>query len=121
MHPTGPAVQRHALGPGLPINRGLPTPAVSGNIAFCRAHAPDNEPNSSSRKPIKLPDLGWMVHADTVLADEAIVMAAYEALAKRRRLSRTRGRRGFSAEVVVRFLVPHLSQVHPRRHGQDGR
>src|SRR5262249_37064051 len=58
MHPTGPAVQRHALGPGLPINRGLPTPAVSGNIAFCRAHAPDNEPNSSSRKPIKLPDLG---------------------------------------------------------------
>src|SRR5262249_16845389 len=57
MHPTGPAVQRHALGPGLPINRGLPTPAVSGNIAFCRAHAPDNEPNSSSRKPIKLPHL----------------------------------------------------------------
>jgi len=47
----------------------------------------------------------WMVHADTVLADEAIVMAAYEALAKRRRLSRTRGRRGFSAEVVVRLLV----------------
>src|SRR5215467_178899 len=58
MHPTGPAVQRHALGPGLPINRGLPTPTVSGNIALCRAHAPDNEPNSSSRKPIKLPDLG---------------------------------------------------------------
>jgi transposase, IS5 family len=47
----------------------------------------------------------WMVHADTVLADEAIVMAAYEALAKRHRLSRTRGRRGFSAEVVVRLLV----------------
>src|SRR5262249_19341564 len=47
----------------------------------------------------------WMVHADAVLADEAIVMAAYEALAKRHRLSRTRGRRGFSAEVVVRLLV----------------
>ncbi len=45
----------------------------------------------------------WMVHADAVLADEAIVMAAYEALAKRHRLSRTRGRRGFSAEVVVRL------------------
>jgi hypothetical protein len=30
----------------------------------------------------------WMVHADEVLADEAIVMAAYEALAKRHRLSR---------------------------------
>jgi len=47
----------------------------------------------------------WMVHADEVLADEAIVMAAYEALAKRHRLSRTRGRRGYSAEVVVRLLV----------------
>ena len=47
----------------------------------------------------------WMVHADEVMADEEIVMAAYEALAKRRRLSRTRGRRGFSAEVVVRLLV----------------
>jgi IS5 family transposase len=47
----------------------------------------------------------WMVHADAVLADDAIVMAAYEALAKRHRLSRTRGRRGFCAEVVVRLLV----------------
>jgi len=47
----------------------------------------------------------WMFHADAVLADEVIVMAAYEALAKRHRLSRTRGRRGFSAEVVVRLLV----------------
>src|SRR5215472_1676477 len=47
----------------------------------------------------------WMVHADAVLADEGIVLAAYEALAKRHRLSRTRGRRGFSAEVVVRLLV----------------
>jgi transposase, IS5 family len=47
----------------------------------------------------------WMVHADAVLADEGIVMAAYEALAKRHHLSRTRGRRGFSAEVVVRLLV----------------
>jgi transposase, IS5 family len=47
----------------------------------------------------------WMVHADAVLADDAIVMAAYEALAKRHRLSRTRDRRGFCAEVVVRLLV----------------
>jgi transposase, IS5 family len=50
-------------------------------------------------------DEQWMVHADEVLADEKIVMAAYEALAKRRRLSRTRGRRGYSAEVVVRLLI----------------
>jgi IS5 family transposase len=47
----------------------------------------------------------WMIHADAVLADEAIVTAAYEALSQRHRLSRTRGRRGFSAEVVVRLLV----------------
>ena len=47
----------------------------------------------------------WMVHADQVMADDEIVMAAYEALAKRHRLSRTRGRRGFAAEVVVRLLV----------------
>jgi transposase, IS5 family len=46
-----------------------------------------------------------MVHADEVLADEAIVMAAYKALCKRRCLSRTRGWRGFSAEAVVRLLV----------------
>jgi transposase, IS5 family len=50
-------------------------------------------------------DEQWMVHADQVLADEKIVMAAYEALAKRHRLSRTRGRRGYSAEVVVRLLI----------------
>ena len=48
----------------------------------------------------------WMVHVDQVLADEKIVAAAYEALAKRRLLSRTRGRRGFAAEVVVRLLIP---------------
>jgi transposase, IS5 family len=47
----------------------------------------------------------WMVHADQVMADNGIVMAAYEALAKRHLLSRTRGRRGFPAEVVVRLLV----------------
>ena len=50
-------------------------------------------------------DEQWMVHADQVLADEKIVMAAYEALSKRHRLSRTRGRRGYSAEVVVRLLI----------------
>jgi hypothetical protein len=42
-----------------------------------------------------------MIHADAVLADEAIVMAAYEALAKRHRFSRTRGRRGFSAPTIA--------------------
>src|SRR5262245_4006632 len=49
MHPTGPAIERHPLGSGLPINRRLPTPAVSGDIALCTAHAIHNAPNSSPR------------------------------------------------------------------------
>ena len=36
----------------------------------------------------------WMEHADSVLADEAIVSAVYEALAKRHPKSRSRGRHG---------------------------
>jgi transposase, IS5 family len=47
----------------------------------------------------------WMLHADQVLADEQILAAVHEALAKRRSLSRTRGRRGYTAEVVLRLLV----------------
>ncbi|MGY3079497.1 hypothetical protein ACVWZZ_005905 [Bradyrhizobium sp. LM6.10] len=38
---------------------------------------------------------GWMIHADRVLADEQIVGAVYEALARRHPKSRTR------AAVVV--------------------
>jgi IS5 family transposase len=47
----------------------------------------------------------WMQQADRVLADEEIVAAVYEALAKRRPNSRNRGRRGIPAEVVLRLLV----------------
>jgi IS5 family transposase len=47
----------------------------------------------------------WMRYADQVLADEQIVAAVYEALAKRRPKSRSRGRRGIPAEVVLRLLV----------------
>jgi transposase, IS5 family len=47
----------------------------------------------------------WMLHADQVLADERIVAAVYEALAKRHPKSRSRGRRGTPAEVVLRLLV----------------
>ena len=46
-----------------------------------------------------------MKHADTVLADEAIVAAVYEALAKRHPKSRCRGRRGMPADLVLRLLV----------------
>jgi IS5 family transposase len=48
---------------------------------------------------------GWMNHADTVLADEEIVAAVYEALAKRHPKSRCRGRRGAPAEMVLRLLI----------------
>jgi len=47
----------------------------------------------------------WMRHADAVLADEQIVASVYEALAKRHPRSRSRGRHGAPAEVVLRLLV----------------
>jgi IS5 family transposase len=48
---------------------------------------------------------GWMTHADDVLADEEIVAIVYEAMAKRHPKSRSRGRRGAPAEMVLRLLV----------------
>jgi IS5 family transposase len=47
----------------------------------------------------------WMGHADQVLADEAIVAAVYEALSKRHPQSRSRGRKGCPAEMVLRLLM----------------
>src|SRR5467141_3056502 len=47
----------------------------------------------------------WIKHADQVLGDKEIVAAIYEALAKRHPQSRTRGRPGTPAEVVLRLLV----------------
>jgi transposase, IS5 family len=47
----------------------------------------------------------WMEHADRVLADEEIVVAVYEALGRRHPKSRSRGRLGTPAEVVLRLLV----------------
>ena len=47
----------------------------------------------------------WMAHADAVLADEQLMTTVYEALAKRHPRSRSRGRRGASAEVVLRLLI----------------
>ncbi len=47
----------------------------------------------------------WMEHADAVLSDETIVSAVYEALAHRHPKSRSRGRHGTPAEVVLRLLV----------------
>src|SRR5260370_27491071 len=47
----------------------------------------------------------WMKHADAVLADEDMVAAVYEALARRHAKSRSHGRRGVPAEVVLRLLI----------------
>jgi IS5 family transposase len=47
----------------------------------------------------------WMKHADQVLTDDQIVTAVYEALAKRHPKSRSRGRLGAPAEVVLRLLL----------------
>lgn len=47
----------------------------------------------------------WMRPVDRVLDDEALVSTVYEALARRRPKSRTRGRLGTPAEIVLRMLV----------------
>jgi IS5 family transposase len=47
----------------------------------------------------------WMKHADEVLADEGIETIVYEALAQRCPNSRSRGRRGTPADVVLRLLI----------------
>ena len=47
----------------------------------------------------------WMPHADTILDDDHVVSAVYEALGNRHPQSRTRGRRGAPAERVLRLLV----------------
>ena len=47
----------------------------------------------------------WMRSADRILNDDAVLSAVYEALGKRHPKSRTRGRRGAPAEMVLRLLV----------------
>jgi IS5 family transposase len=47
----------------------------------------------------------WMRPADEVLGDERLLGAVYEALLKRHPKSRTRGRLGTPAEVVLRLLL----------------
>jgi IS5 family transposase len=47
----------------------------------------------------------WMKHADQLLEDEQLVASVYEALCKRSPKSRTRGRPGAPAEVVLRLLL----------------
>ena len=47
----------------------------------------------------------WMRAADTVLEDEVLLTTVWEALARRRPHSKTRGRPGTPAEVVLRMLL----------------
>jgi IS5 family transposase len=47
----------------------------------------------------------WMRSADQLLEDEQLVTAVYEALMKRHPKSRTRGRLGAPAEMVLRLLL----------------
>jgi IS5 family transposase len=47
----------------------------------------------------------WMRQADQVLEDEQLIQAVYDALRKRRPKSRTRGRRGVAAEIVLRMML----------------
>lgn len=47
----------------------------------------------------------WMQHTDMVLEDDAIISAVHHALEHRHPTSRSRGRPGFLAEVVLRLLI----------------
>jgi IS5 family transposase len=47
----------------------------------------------------------WMRHVDQVLVDPQLLETVYEALGRRWTHSRTRGRRGTPAEVVLRMLL----------------
>src|SRR6516165_2834730 len=47
----------------------------------------------------------WMQHADVVLQDDAIIVAVHQTLAHRHPNSRSHGRPGFPAEVVLRLLI----------------
>jgi IS5 family transposase len=50
----------------------------------------------------------WMRQADKVLEDERLIGAVYEGLVKRNAKSRTRGRLGIPAEIVLRLLLKHI-------------
>ena len=69
---------------------------------------------------VEIKDLqeSWMQHADVVLQDDAIIAAVHQALAHRHPNSRSHGRPGFPAEVVLRLLilkhVRNWSYTNPR-------
>src|SRR5580693_8524794 len=71
-----------------------------GEVAPIEVMSKPFEPTREHRRTVE-----GMKHADQVLGDKEIVAAIYEALAKRHPQSRTLGRPGTPAEVVLRLLV----------------
>jgi IS5 family transposase len=47
----------------------------------------------------------WMRHADQALEDEALLLIIQESLAKRCKKSKTRGRPGTTAEIILRMML----------------
>jgi IS5 family transposase len=47
----------------------------------------------------------WMIYADQILDDEIMVAAVYEALSRRHPKSRSHGRHGAPADMVLRLLI----------------
>lgn len=47
----------------------------------------------------------WMIEVDTILEDEDLIEIVHEALGRRCKQSRTRGRNGTPSEVVLRLVV----------------
>ena len=47
----------------------------------------------------------WMRHADAALEDDTLLLVVQQELAKRCKKSKTRGRKGTSADVVLRMLL----------------
>ena len=62
-------------------------------------------PTGSSREQVDEFWDDWMRAVDRVLDDDDLVATVYEALVTRRAQSRTRGRPGFPADVVLRLLL----------------
>src|SRR6266853_653674 len=87
--------------------RSRPTTA-SGSCARCSA--PSRRPRRSGPRPARRADVielceDWMRPVDQVMADPQLLETVYEALARRWTHSRTRGRKGTPAEVVLRLLL----------------
>src|SRR5574341_103298 len=83
--------------------RAAPGPAPATVIKARHHPPPFTEAFLTECSRDRWPD--WRRQADQILEDEQLVALTYEALAQRHPHSRTRGRPGTPAEVVLRMLV----------------